>query len=66
MNLNLKFRIYEKFKTQWRFAQAVQMHESDVSRVIAGRKIIPEDTKTNWAKILGCKVGEIFDGSENS
>ena len=66
MNLALKFKIYEKFGTQWRFARFIKMHESDVSRVIKGRRILSSDAKEEWAKVLGCKKKEIFNGSTNS
>ena len=66
MNFNLKLRILKKFRTQWEFSQSVGMHESDVSRVISGRRRLDPDTQVKWAKVLGCKTKEIFNGSPDS
>ena len=65
MNFDLKVRVLKKFRTQWEFSQAVGMHESDVSRVIAGRRELKPDVQVKWAKVLGCKTKEIFNGAAN-
>ena len=62
MNVRLKIRILEAFKSQWLFASRVGAHESDVSRVIHGRRKLSPGSKRLWADALGCKSpSEIFD-----
>ena len=58
-NLNLKFRILEKFRTQSDFAQAVGCNESRISRVIHGRRELEPELQFEWARVLGCSP-EIF------
>jgi hypothetical protein len=59
MNKILKGRIVEIFGCQSDFAQKAKVDESLVSRVIRGRRDLPEAEKTRWAKIL--KTGtEVF------
>jgi plasmid maintenance system antidote protein VapI len=67
MNMNLKVAILKsKFKNQYEFAQAVGFHESDISRVIFGRRELSPEQKQQWADTLGVKLEEIFtDGEAN-
>jgi hypothetical protein len=65
MNFDLKMRILKKFRTQWEFAQSVVMHESDISRVISGRRKLSQDAKKKWSEVLGCRIKEIFNGASN-
>jgi plasmid maintenance system antidote protein VapI len=59
MNRKLKGKIVERFGCQADFAQMAKVDESVVSRVIHGRRNLPEDEKARWAKIL--KTGkEVF------
>ncbi len=60
MNFKLKLKIIEKFGGQWRFAQAVNEHECIVSKIVRNRKELSHEKKLTWAKVLGCRVGEIF------
>jgi hypothetical protein len=66
MNLKLKLKIIEKYGGQWRFAPAVDEHESVISKVIRGRKELSNEKKRIWAKALECRVRDIFNGSSNS
>ena len=54
MNLELKFEILKKFRTQADFSIAVKEHETFVSQVLMGRrKLTPEKAET-WKKALEC------------
>lgn len=57
----LKLRIIERFGTQADFAQAVGAHESLVSRIICGRRVLNEKDQKKWASILKCKPEELFE-----
>jgi plasmid maintenance system antidote protein VapI len=61
MNKILKAKIFEIFGTQADFALAINEDETLISRVIRGRRNIEPERKIKWAKVLGCKVKEIFD-----
>lgn len=63
MNTRLKIKILERFGTQVRFCRKAGLHESQVSRVVRGHIAPPKDERARWAKLLGCRVAEIFDGS---
>ncbi len=60
MSLALKFKVIEKFGTQWKFARAVDDHESVVSRAIQDRQKLGAEKKKKWADALGVDVAEIF------
>jgi hypothetical protein len=62
MNKRLKGRIVEIFGCQADFAQKAKVDESLVSRVIRGRRDLPEDEKDRWAKILKCEKGVFSNG----
>lgn len=59
MNFKLKARIVERFGSQWKFAQAVKDHESNISKVIRGRKRLKPEIQKRWAKVLGCEPEEL-------
>ena len=60
MNKKLKARIIEKFGSQADFAQAIQVDETLVSRIVRGRRILASDVQKKWAKALGCKPKDLF------
>ena len=64
LNFRLKQRIMEKFRTQYDFADHVQMHYSAVSMVLNNRRKLSGEKKELWAKTLGCSVEDIF-GEKN-
>lgn len=64
MNKILKSKIIEKFGTQFDFAIAVQMHESDVSRIIRGRREPTPETRKQWAAVLGVGEKRIFGNKD--
>jgi transcriptional regulator with XRE-family HTH domain len=67
MNLNLKIKIIETFKSQAEFANLVNVDESLVSRIIRGRRRLDQEKQLIWAKALGCKTKDIFpDEIQNS
>lgn len=55
----LKARIVERFGTQADFAAFIKVDESFVSRVVNGRREIPEDQKGAWAKALQARDDEL-------
>jgi transcriptional regulator with XRE-family HTH domain len=60
MNRKLKAKIVEKFGTQSDFANVVSVDETLVSKIVRGRRELPEDTKRAWADALGSEISEIF------
>ena len=60
MNPFLKLRILEKFGTQANFAQDLKVDESLVSRIIRGRRVLPQKDQIEWARRLTCGIEEIF------
>ena len=60
MNKKLKLRIIEIYGSQAEFSMRVPDEESIISRIINGRRGLSEERKALWAKVLKCKVGDIF------
>ena len=56
----LKLKIVEVYRTQADFAQAMGIDDSEVSRVVRGRKQLDSAQKGKWAKALGCTITDIF------
>lgn len=54
MNKNLKSKIIEKYGFQADFAQKAGFHESLVSRVLRGRRLLTKEESEKWKKILQC------------
>jgi hypothetical protein len=61
MNFKLKQKIIEKFGSQIRFARVVGEPETIVSKVVRGWRIISSDKQNKWAKVLKCKVDDVFN-----
>ena len=61
-NMKLKLQIIKKFMTQADFAEALNVNEFIISKVVCGRRELPEKKKKLWAKTLDCNVNEIFGG----
>lgn len=60
MNTILKARIIEIFGSQWKFAQAIEEHESAVSRVIRGRRSLSEKERRKWVTALDIREPQKF------
>ncbi len=60
MNKRLRLKIIEKFDYQRDFAQAVKVDDSFVSRVIRGRRSLPEEKRREWAQALDCRPEDVF------
>jgi hypothetical protein len=60
LNQELKAEIVRRFGNQFLFATFVGAHESDVSRVIRGRRQLDDATKREWADVLQVPVEQIF------
>ena len=61
MNRKLKGKIIEKFGTQFEFAKVINEHESNISRIILGRRQLSEKDKKVWANVLGGEVKYLFE-----
>jgi len=61
MNRKLKARIIEKFGSQWAFAQAVNEHESNISRVVREHRTLSLETQQFWARVLNVNPNEVFE-----
>ena len=62
MNKRLKGKIVERFGSQADFAQKAMVDETIVSRVIRGRRVLPDAEKARWAKILDTGT-EVFSNA---
>ena len=60
MNRRLKARIVLLFGSAEDFAEAIGVNSSIISKVIRGRKVLPERTRNEWARFLGCEPKDIF------
>jgi transcriptional regulator with XRE-family HTH domain len=61
MNLRLKGKIVENYRTQADFAQAVGMDDSLVSKVVCGRRTLPVEKQEKWAALLGDNPQRLFN-----
>lgn len=59
-NTKLLLKIIEFHGKQWRFAHAINEHESIVSKVVRQKIELSDGKKQIWAKALNCEVAEIF------
>ncbi|MCB2217443.1 MAG: DUF739 family protein [Desulfobulbaceae bacterium] len=60
MNLKLKAKIVENYGAQWRFAAALQVQESVVSRVVRGKLSLSDEQRRRWADLLKTQPEIIF------
>ncbi len=65
MNIELLTEIKRKGLSQRTFAQIVGDHETLVSRVINGHWNLDPARKAKYAKVLGCKVQELFENNDS-
>lgn len=61
MNWKLKAKICERFGSQADFAQTLKVHESEVSRVVRGRRELGPDSRRIWVDALGEDEKTIFE-----
>lgn len=59
MNKELRLVILKKFDSQSDFAAAIGEHESAVSQVIRGRRVLSDDRKEKWAEALGIRKEDL-------
>ena len=59
----VKGRIIQKFGSQWKFATAINVQESIVSKVLNGRRKLDQDGKKTWARALDCKPEDLFEAN---
>lgn len=62
MIYQMKSKIIENFGTQSDFAEHLGLSESMVSKIIRGRRKISPEQQKRWARELGCKPSDIFEG----
>ena len=60
MNRKLKGKIIENFGTQADFAQILKVDDSIISKIVRGRRSLPDGVQKVWANLLNCKREEIF------
>ncbi len=60
MYFDTQVRIKRGHRTQYAFAKAVDMHETDVSKVLSGRRPLSEKDRAIWAKELNCKPEDVL------
>lgn len=61
INFRLKEKIIERFRTQSDFAPMIGKGETYVSKVVQGRRALDPEARKAWAKVLACKVEDIFE-----
>lgn len=60
INMKLRLKIVEKFRSQIGFAYEIGEDETMVSRIVNGWRPLSPEKQREWAKALGCKVKDIF------
>lgn len=60
MNLKLKLKIYERFRTQCDAAKQFNMREDRLSQIIRGRRMASDDEKAIIAHKLHTKIINLF------
>ena len=53
MNRKLKARIYEVFGSQADFSLIAEVDEAKISKVVRGRKVLPQEEQKRLAELLG-------------
>jgi hypothetical protein len=61
MNLRLKAKIVEIYRTQADFAQAVGIDDTIVSKIVCGRRDLPVEKQEKWAALLGDNRNRLFN-----
>jgi plasmid maintenance system antidote protein VapI len=61
MLLNLKRKIIAQFRSQSNFAQTVGVDDSKLSRIINGRRVLSDQEKIRWARLLDADAEELFE-----
>lgn len=65
MNKRLKAKIIEHYGTQFLFAVFVGEHESEISKVIRGRRVLSPEARKKWAGALQISDSDgLFNGEE--
>jgi len=59
-NLRLKARIILEYGTQADFAEALDVNECWISKVVTMRRYLPIEKEREWAAMLNCKRIDIF------
>jgi len=60
VNRKLKARMIEIFGSQMAFAFIAKEHETYVSKVLNGWRVLPDEKKAKWSQILNCDA-ELFN-----
>ena len=60
MNRLLKAKMIEHYGSQWEFSKALGIHESFVSKIVTGARILSSEDQKKWADLLQSEVSELF------
>jgi transcriptional regulator with XRE-family HTH domain len=60
MNKDLKAAIFKEFGTQGDFAQAINVDETLVSKIVRGRRKLDQEKQLVWAEALNSTPKELF------
>lgn len=66
MNLTLKAKIVGQYGHQWKFARAIGIHDSLISKFVVGAREPNEEMRQKIAAGLGCRQEEIFPDTERA
>ena len=64
MNRALRVRIVQEYGTQSDFCMATGEDEALVSRVIRGRRSLSSERKKEWARVLDCRIEDLFEDGD--
>lgn len=65
INMRLKLKIIEVFRSQTRFAYELGEDEGLVSRIVNGWRQLPPEKQQQWAKVLGCRIEDVFGNASH-
>lgn len=64
MHNNIKVKILESGYTNKHIAKVLEVHQTEVSQWISGRREIPKEKRGKLARMLRCKILDLhLDGS---
>ncbi len=62
LNLKLKLKIIEKFKTQADFAEKLGIRDEILSRIVRGRRPLTDNEIKEWSQLLDVDVNSLIIG----
>ena len=61
MNKQIRLKIIEKYNTIAEFSHHIRQHQSDVSRVLHGKKVLKRDKLRQWSEALCIDVSKLLE-----